>query len=112
MDPGFRLIQALMAAREKHRKVGHLLPDWPTVIKDTHADMQDDLDMAWRAAWDLFTAPIEGADPDNPGKDATAAPCGDDVGADKPAKVCQTATHNYDPPDNASLRDEPPSRHA
>jgi hypothetical protein len=54
MDPGFRLLQSMMAARDHHRALGRLLPDWPQAIKDEHDKLGRALGIAWRAMWDVY----------------------------------------------------------
>lgn len=101
MDPAFRLLHALMRARDTHRALGRSLPDWPPLLKDIHAQCGDALGDAWTALWDVYAPDSEYA-------------CGGNEEirtrmADATADTSESLTHVYDPPDNASLKDEPPS---
>lgn len=95
MDPGFRCVLLLLELRDEHRKLGHLLPDWPQAIKDRHDALGTALGKLNGALWDMWVeeARKDAEGPENPGKDATVA------------------THDCAIPDPES-RDEPPGHAA
>ena len=122
MDPAFRLLHALMRAKDLHRSVGRLLPDWPPIIKDMHASERDALSDAWAALWDVYAPDGEYTTPATVGlrnqmivSEAEASTrldgethCEDEVDA-ADATTRLELTHAYEPPPMASLHDEPPS---
>ena len=112
MDAGFRLLLALYDAKERHARVGRLLPDWPTTIKDEHDAEGIALREAWAAMWDVYAPACACSDNGIDMADATADTA-DAYLAFRPnvELAGESLTHVFaPPPDSAARHDDPPSK--